>query len=136
MASWRRWAWSHGAAPERPRLASNAATARVGTVRPHTDLIADGAPPPPEARLIVQVSRWDRLKDMAGVLTGFARMAADGPDDAHLMLAGPDVSGVTDDPEGAEVLAECRERWRSLPESVRGASTSLPSRWTTSTRTP
>ena len=71
-------------------------------------------------RLILQVSRWDRLKDMAGVLTGFVTMAADGPDDAHLMLAGPDVSGVTDDPEGADVLAECRARWRTVPESIRG----------------
>ena len=91
-----------------------------GTVRRHRDLIADGPPPPHDARLIVQVSRWDRLKDMAGVLTGFVTMAADGPDDAHLMLAGPDVSGVTDDPEGADVLAECRARWRSVPESIRG----------------
>jgi trehalose synthase len=91
-----------------------------GTVRHHTNLIADGPPPPHDTRLIVQVSRWDRLKDMAGVLEGFVRMAATGPDDAHLMLAGPDVSGVTDDPEGAEVLAECRARWRAVPESIRG----------------
>jgi len=91
-----------------------------GTVRHHTNLIADGPPPPHDTRLIVQVSRWDRLKDMAGVLEGFVRMAATGPDDAHLMLAGPDVSGVTDDPEGAEVLAECRGRWRAVPESIRG----------------
>jgi trehalose synthase len=91
-----------------------------GTVRHHTSLLADGPPPPHDARLILQVSRWDRLKDMAGVLTGFVTMAADGPDDAHLMLAGPDVSGVTDDPEGADVLAECRARWRTVPASIRG----------------
>jgi len=90
------------------------------TVRHHRGLIADGDPPPYDARLIVQVSRWDRLKDMAGVLTGFVRMAADGPPDAHLVLAGPDVSGVTDDPEGAEVLAECRAAWRAVPEPIRG----------------
>ena len=46
---------------------------------------------------------------MAGVMAGFARMCADAPGDAHLMLVGPDVSGVTDDPEGAGVLAECRD---------------------------
>jgi trehalose synthase len=91
-----------------------------GRIRPHRGVIADGSPPPAEARLVVQVSRWDRLKDMAGVLTGFTRMAADGPTDTHLVLAGPDVSGVTDDPEGAAVLVECREHWRSLPESLRG----------------
>ena len=88
-------------------------------MRRHAGLIADGPPPPPDAPLVVQVSRWDRLKDMAGVLTGFAQMAASGPDDAHLMLVGPDVSGVTDDPEGAEVLADCRASMATLPESIR-----------------
>ena len=91
-----------------------------GTVRHHTDLIADGPPPPHDVRLVLQVSRWDRLKDMAGVLTAFVKMAADGPDDAHLMLVGPDVSGVTDDPEGADVLAECRALWSTVPDSIRG----------------
>jgi trehalose synthase len=90
-----------------------------GEVRPHTGLVLDGPAPPPEARLVVQVSRWDRLKDMAGVLLGFGRHAADLPDDVHLMLVGPEVSGVADDPEGAEVLAECRTLWRDQPPAVR-----------------
>ncbi len=90
-----------------------------GTVRHHTNLIADGPPPPHDVRLVLQVSRWDRLKDMAGVLEAFVKMVADGPDDAHLMLVGPDVSGVTDDPEGADVLAECRALWSTVPDSVR-----------------
>jgi trehalose synthase len=89
-----------------------------GTVHHYTGLL-DHPPPPHDARLIVQVSRWDRLKDMGGVMTGFARMSADGRGDAHLMLVGPDVSGVTDDPEGADVLADCRQRWRRLPNAVR-----------------
>jgi trehalose synthase len=79
--------------------------------------IAGGSPPRPDAPLIVQVSRWDRLKDMAGVMTAFAR--ADLPEDVHLMLAGPAVTGVTDDPEGAAVLGECLSRWRSLPGRIR-----------------
>lgn len=90
-----------------------------GVLRPHEHLLVDGCPPPPNARLVVQVSRWDRLKDMAGVLDGFAAAVGRLPADAHLMLVGPDVSGVTDDPEGAEVLAKCRCRWRALPEEVR-----------------
>jgi trehalose synthase len=106
------------AAPQ-PPISFQRRDGSLGRIRPHARLVADGAPPPPEARLIVQVSRWDRLKDMAGVLTGFTRMAADGPADTHLVLAGPDVSRVTDDPEGAAVLTDCRERWRSLPEPVR-----------------
>jgi trehalose synthase len=88
-----------------------------GTVRTHRDLIRDGAPPSAPTRLVVQVSRWDRLKDMSGVLIGFAEHAF--PDDVHLMLVGPDVAGVTDDPEGAEVLEECRTKWRALAASVR-----------------
>ncbi|QIK76536.1 glycosyltransferase [Nocardioides piscis] len=66
------------------------------------------------------MSRWDRLKDMTGVLRGFVR-AIDGDDlrGAHLVLAGPDVSGVSDDPEGAEVLQECREVWEGLPQEIR-----------------
>ncbi|MGH3355566.1 MAG: glycosyltransferase [Nocardioidaceae bacterium] len=78
-----------------------------------------GSGPPSYARMVVQVSRWDRLKDMAGVLTGFAANIGAMPDDAHLMLVGPDVSGVSDDPEGAEVLAECRAQWLGLPAAVR-----------------
>ena len=109
-----------GIAPESP-VSFARRDGSVGRVRPHAGLIADGPPPPAQARLIVQVSRWDRLKDMAGVLTSFTRMAADGPADAHLVLAGPDVSRVTDDPEGAAVLTECREHWRRAPESVRDA---------------
>jgi trehalose synthase len=90
-----------------------------GTVRHHAGIIAGGVPPPYDARLVLQVSRWDRLKDMAGVLTAFVAMAADGPDDAHLVLAGPDVSAVTDDPEGSAVFAGCREQWLDLPDLIR-----------------
>jgi trehalose synthase len=91
----------------------------AGAVRRHTNLISEGRPPPADARLIVQVSRWDRLKDMGGVLTAFASMVARATDNTHLMLAGPDVSGVADDPEGAQVLAECRAKWSALPASIR-----------------
>jgi trehalose synthase len=83
--------------------------------RHHGLLVDETAPPPIDARLVVQVSRWDRLKDMAGVIRGFAQNLRDLPDDVHLMLAGPEVSGVSDDPEGAQVLAECIGVWRELP---------------------
>jgi trehalose synthase len=91
----------------------------AGTVRGHAGLIADGPAPPHDVPLVLQVSRWDRLKDMAGVLAAFVTMARRGPDDAHLVLAGPDVSGVADDPEGAAVFAECRALWAGLPDRVR-----------------
>lgn len=76
-------------------------------------------PPPADAPLVVQVSRWDRLKDMAGVLSAFADYFGPARQDLHLMLVGPDVSAVSDDPEGAEVLAACRAAWARLPDPVR-----------------
>ncbi|MGZ8598374.1 MAG: glycosyltransferase [Actinomycetota bacterium] len=71
------------------------------------------APVPATAPLVVQVSRWDRLKDPIGVLTGFATEV---PLDtgAHLVLAGPQVDAVSDDPEGAEVLAQVSTAWQGL----------------------
>ncbi len=91
----------------------------AGTVRRHADLLGGTAPPPPGAPLVVQVSRWDRLKDMAGVLAAFAEHVAPARDDVHLLLAGPEVTAVSDDPEGAEVLDACRATWSRLPAPVR-----------------
>jgi trehalose synthase len=91
---------------------------RQGVLRRHVDLVTN-APPPIGAPLVVQVSRWDRLKDMTGVLTGFAEHVAPLLPDAHLLLAGPEVMGVTDDPEGAIVYGECRAVWEATPEAVR-----------------
>ena len=68
--------------------------------------------------VVVQVSRWDKLKDMPGVMRGFAEHVAPAGD-GYLMLAGPEVSGVTDDPEGARVLADCLALWQSLPAATR-----------------
>jgi trehalose synthase len=90
-----------------------------GRVREHTGLVHGGQIVPADARVVMQVSRWDRLKDMAGVLRSFVTHLADLPDDVHLMLVGPDVSGVTDDPEGAEVLAECQQVWAEQEPSAR-----------------
>lgn len=92
---------------------------KPGAVRPRESLVLDGPPVPPHARLVLQVSRWDRLKDMAGVLTGFVGHLGEMPADTHLMLAGPDVLGVTDDPEGAAVLTECRALRAALGDDVR-----------------
>jgi trehalose synthase len=89
-----------------------------GVLRRRSGLLSN-APPHEDAPLVVQVSRWDRLKDMPGVLAGFAEHVAPHRQDAHLMLAGPDVSGVSDDPEGTRVWAECRAAWERLPANVR-----------------
>jgi len=76
------------------------------------------ARPGPADPVVTQVSRWDRLKDMPGVMRGFAEHVAPGGD-GYLMLAGPDVSGVADDPEGARVFADCLAQWQDLPAAIR-----------------
>jgi trehalose synthase len=86
-----------------------------GEVRSHERLFAAGDVIPGDARLVMQVSRWDRLKDMSGVLEGFTANIDRIPGDVHLALVGPEVSGVSDDPEGAEILDECVHMWESLP---------------------
>ena len=74
--------------------------------------------PCPSTPLIVQVSRWDPLKDMAGVMRSFAsRRQQLGY--AHLALVGPDPSGVTDDPEGTRVYEECVAQWHELAPDAR-----------------
>ena len=54
---------------------------------------------------VTQVSRFDRLKDPLGVLEAFSMMRR--RETAHLVLAG---GSADDDPEGAAVLREVRER--------------------------
>jgi len=82
------------------------------------EIVGEGELPDSSARLVVQVSRWDRLKDPAGVMHGFATMAAAGHD-AWLILAGPSHGAVTDDPDGAAVLAEVETAWHQLPDPIR-----------------
>jgi trehalose synthase len=89
-----------------------------GRVDRQVDILQTGPPPPVEAPLVVQVSRWDRLKDMHGVMMAFADHV-DRDTDAHLALVGPSVRGVADDPEGGAVLDECVAAWRALPASAR-----------------
>ena len=67
---------------------------------------------------MVQVSRWDAMKDMGGVMEAFATYVDSGRP-AQLVLAGPVVSAVADDPEGGEVLQDCWRQWRELPHAVR-----------------
>ncbi len=80
-------------------------------------VIGEGLPGPGDA-VLAQVSRWDRLKDMAGVMRGFADHVAPGCE-GYLMLAGPSVKDVSDDPEGAAVYAECLLQWQDLKPAAR-----------------
>jgi trehalose synthase len=82
------------------------------------EVVGEGVLPDAGARLVLQVSRWDRLKDPLGVMHGFAEVREAGHD-AWLVLAGPSLGSVTDDPDGAAVLAEVEADWRRLPDAIR-----------------
>jgi trehalose synthase len=89
-----------------------------GRVDHFCEVLSTGPPPQFDTPTVVQVSRWDRLKDPIGVMTGFAAHVA-GRVDAELILAGPTVHSVADDPEGAEALDEVEAAWRELPHGKR-----------------
>jgi trehalose synthase len=88
-----------------------------GVVRRPAEITGDNRPGPLDP-LVMQISRWDRLKDMAGVMTGFADHVAPFCE-GYLVLAGPAVADVADDPEGAAVFADCLMQWRELPPPIR-----------------
>jgi trehalose synthase len=90
-----------------------------GRINRHADIVQSGPAPPASAPLVVQVSRWDPMKDMRGVMDGFSKHV-DHALGAHLILAGPIVTAVADDPEAAQVHDDCVKRWRRLPHAIRG----------------
>lgn len=98
--------------------------------------IADPIPGLIHVPLVVQVSRFDRLKGFQYLIPAFAELARSCHERAlhvradaervesellraQLILAGPDPAGVTDDPQAAEVLAEICAQQNALPESLR-----------------
>jgi trehalose synthase len=94
----------------------------AGRVDRKAEVVRLGRAPSWETPLVVQVSRWDAMKDPKGVLEGFARLVEpSAPKGAQLVLAGPSVEAVADDPEGAQVFAELEASWRALPSSLRAA---------------
>jgi trehalose synthase len=84
----------------------------------HRASTVESSPIGDETPLVVQISRWDRLKDPIGVLEGFVASVAANCD-AHLVLAGPSVAEVADDPEGAATYEEVAGRWNTLDDSIR-----------------
>jgi trehalose synthase len=89
-----------------------------GHITRHAAVVRSGPAPALDAPLVVQASRWDWMKDMAGVMEAFAQ-EVDPTYGAHLVLAGPSVTGVADDPEAALVFEDCVERWGKLPQAAR-----------------
>jgi len=74
-------------------------------------------PVPADAKVVTQVSRWDRLKDPEGLLRILAEHLED--PSLHLCLVGPETAGVHDDPEGAQVYERVVARWRELDDEHR-----------------
>jgi len=66
---------------------------------------------PTDKPLVTQVSRFDRLKDPIGVIEVFDKVKPYA--DARLLLVG---GSADDDPEGAQVLNEARERAKGDPD--------------------
>jgi trehalose synthase len=88
-----------------------------GRVERHARMIED-QPLSLETPVVLQVSRWDHLKDPIGVIGGFAEYVA-ARTGAHLVYAAPDVEAVADDPEGRLVLREAIELRDRLPAEAR-----------------
>jgi trehalose synthase len=92
----------------------------VGRVDRAAEVIRVGGPPSWDVPLVVQVSRWDAMKDPRGLVEGFARLVELGaPRSAELVVAGPAVTAVADDPEGAEVFRSVEQTFRDLPHALR-----------------
>jgi len=85
--------------------------AEMGRLLKETDIPAAG-------RIVLQVSRWDRLKDPTGVLHAFADHIAPVTPDTCLVLAGPAATSVRDDPEQPEVLRELQGQLQALDASI------------------
>jgi trehalose synthase len=88
-----------------------------GRVQRRAQLVED-EPLREDTPLVVQISRWDALKDPIGVIRGFAEHVP--PDTgAHLVYAGPAVGAVVVDPEGPRMLRESIAARARLPQETR-----------------
>jgi trehalose synthase len=88
-----------------------------GRVERRAQLIED-EPLRAETPVVVQVSRWDALKDPVGVIRGFAEHVP-AETGCHLVYAGPSVDAVADDPEGVRMLHDSLAARSLLPADAR-----------------
>ena len=109
-----------GPMPAYPNFEFRRSDGTMDRVNRHADVIRCGPPTAATTPLIVQISRWDPLKDPVGVLRGFSHWLAQGSDSgAELLLAGPSVQAVADDPEGPQIFHETFTAWHELPHAHR-----------------
>jgi trehalose synthase len=102
--------------PKNEDLEDDRITAILAEVEAKATILQE-EPVPAEAKVVTQVSRWDRLKDPEGLLAILARHLK-GPS-IHLCLVGPETAGVHDDPEGAEVYERVAAAWHALDDERR-----------------
>jgi trehalose synthase len=74
---------------------------------------------PTDAPFVLQVSRWDPLKDHEGVMCAFVELCRANGTDSHLVLAGPETDGVDDDPEGEATFERVQELWSAQSPAMR-----------------
>ncbi len=103
---------SDGAPPAFTRMDGS-----IGQVRRRAKLIEE-RPLERGDRYVLQVSRWDALKDPMGVIRGFSNHIAPHTD-AHLVYAGPAADDVADDPEATAVLNEVLSHLDELSPDAR-----------------
>jgi trehalose synthase len=99
--------------PPPSAASADAAAADAAAVR-----IVQDRPVPAGAEMILQVARWDRLKDIPGTLTAYARYIAP-MTQAELVLAGPDPADIPDDPVGRRIFEEVVRQRQALAPAVR-----------------
>ncbi|MBN1959491.1 MAG: glycosyltransferase [Deltaproteobacteria bacterium] len=106
----------------------------VRRIQPNGDIVPPGEIGLLFRPIILQVSRWDRLKGFKPLLDAFVKLkkietprrkSALSPRNqqrlelCRLIFAGPDPRGVSDDPEGKEVFNEIMQSYLSLDELLK-----------------
>jgi len=90
-----------------------------GYVMRHADIIHAGPLPNKDDRMILQVSRWKKLGDTIGLMQAFSNAVHEEFPDVYLVIAGPSVLAISDDPEMAETYESIVKAWRDLPRKTR-----------------
>jgi len=106
-----------GQTPWEPSLEFQRSDGSMDRINRFVDIVRCGAPPQRDRPLVIQVSRWDPLKDPVGVMHGFTQWLSHGGEDsgAELILAGPSVKAVADDPESPMTFGQVFTAWTQLP---------------------
>ena len=84
----------------------------------HRARVIEDEPVADDAPIICQVSRWDPLKDHLGLMRAFGSHVRHDLG-AQLVLAGPSLGSVDDDPEANETFGELVKAWEELPADQR-----------------